>query len=116
MTAGRHLIHRCDVQRYADAAQGYGDKRTPANHLTAVHFRLIEKTQRAFNSIAGQWVVSTRYQGMFLFSADVAAGDRITNVVDEYGEAVDGNFEVAGGMKRRGHAMRHKMLELHKVS
>lgn len=113
---GMTFVHRCDVQRYSTSAEGYGEKRTPVAHISGVHFRLKTETQRAFNSLTGQWMVSTRYRGLFPFDTDAIAGDRITNVVDEYGDAVAGNWEVKGVMPRRGHAGRHKSLELEKVS
>lgn len=116
MTIGRHLFHRCDVQRYDTTAQGYGSKREPAAHLRGVHCRLKTETQRGFNSLTGQWMVSTRYKLQVMKSADVIAGDRVTAVTDEYGADIDGNFEVASVMDRRGHTLRMKTLELNKVS
>jgi hypothetical protein len=116
MTAGRHLLHRCDVQRYATAAQDYGKKRTPAAHLRGVHCRLKTETQRAFNSLTGQWLVSTRYWLQVMRDVDIVAGDRVTAVVDEYGASIPGDFEVAGAADRRAAMLRLKTLELNKVS
>lgn len=114
--SGRHLIHRCNTQRYTASSQGYGQKRTPAANLTAVHCRLQTKQQRAFNTLTGEWLVSTRYQMQFLRDADVIAGDRITAVTDEYGASIAGNFEVAGIIDRRAAMLRLKTAELNKVS
>lgn len=116
MAVSLTLDHRCDVQRYTEAAQGYGEKRTAAAHLSGVHCRLAEKSERFFDSLAGQWRVTTAYRLLVPFATDIAAGDRVTNVTDEYGTAVAGNWEVAGVMKRRGQMGRHKSAELNKVS
>lgn len=116
MLDGRHLHHRCAVQRYAATAQDYGQKRTPAAHLSDVHCRLKTDTQRAFNSLTGQWMVSTRYRLQVQRTVDIIAGDRVTAVYDEYGAAIPGNFEVAGEATRRGAMMRLKTLELNKVN
>lgn len=116
MPIGLTLIHRCAVQRYATAAEGYGSKRTAAAHLSDVHCRLQTKMQRAFNSLSGQWLVTTSYRLLVPYGTDVLAGDRITSVVDEDGNTVAGNWEVAGVLEKRGHATRHKSLELNKVA
>lgn len=116
MRVGRHLVHRCDTQRYSEVTQGYGSQRTPTDHLYSLHCRFKTDVQRGFNSVSGHWVVSTGYKLMVEFDADVVAGDRVTNVLDERGQAIPGNYEVAGAMERRGQAMRHKTLVLNKVA
>jgi hypothetical protein len=113
---GRHLIHRCDIHRYSSTEQGYGKKRVPSIEVTDVPCRLKEKVQRAFNSVTGQWMVDTRYTLQVEFGADLIAGDRVTNVVDEYGQAMLGNYEVAGVHHRRAASLRMKVAELNKVS
>lgn len=124
MTVGFHLIHRCDVERYAEVegTQGYGEQKAPAAHLSRVHCRLKTEAQRGFNSITGQWVVSTRYKLLVQFDEDILAGDRITNLVDEYGKVDarrDGKphtYEVSGETPLRGHTLRLKKLELNQVT
>lgn len=113
---GRHLTHRCNTQRYTATAQSYGRQRVPAAHLTAVHCRLKTETQRAFNSVTGEWLVSTRYKLQVLRSEDILAGDRVTAVIDEFGDNIPGDFEVAGEAVRRGAALWARTLELNKVA
>jgi hypothetical protein len=113
---GSHLIHRCDVQRYTETSQGYGEQRTPAAHLSDVHCRLKTEQQRAFNSLTGQWLVTTRYKLLVQFLEDITAGDRVTNIVDEYGVTDTHTYEVAGATPLRGHTLRLNKLELNKVS
>ncbi|MBX3056926.1 MAG: hypothetical protein KF770_10680 [Anaerolineae bacterium] len=113
---GRYLIHRCNTQRYTAVAQGYGRQRTPAAHLVAVHCRFKEEVRHAFNSVTGEWVVNTRYKLQVQRDEDIVAGDRVTGLIDEYGTAVPGDFEVAGGMTRRGASVRLRTLELNKVA
>lgn len=116
MSAGRHLFHRCDVQRYATTTQDYGQKREPAAHLSDVHCRLKTEPQRAFNSLTGQWMVSTRYRLQVMRDVDIVAGDRVTAVIDEYKTSIPGDFEVAGVADRRAVGLRLKTLELNKVN
>lgn len=111
---------RCDVQRRATTAQGYGSKPSYSSHLTGQPFLLVTKTQRGFNSVTGEWLVSTSYAGHFPSDADVQEGDQLRNVsLDRNAdpETIGGTFQVDGGaISRRGRGSRVKILGLRRVS
>ena len=111
-----NLIHRCDVDRYTASAQGYGKQRTPEPHLIDVFCRFKHDTQDGFNSLTGHFAVADRYSLQVGFHEDIAPGDRVSNVVDEYGEPIAGNFEVKSVLPKRGKYNHVKVVELHKVS
>jgi hypothetical protein len=111
-----HFDHRCDVQRYSLAVDAYNNQaRTPGPHLSDVPCRLVIKAQRGFNSLTGQWMVTTAYKLFVVHSLDVKAGDRITNLVDETGSINAHNFEVEAALPHRGRTVQHRTLELRKV-
>ncbi len=114
-----HLVDHCDVERYTQSAsgQGYGRKRVPAVHLSNVSCRLVTKTRRGFNSVTGEWLVTTEYKLLALHGADIEEGDRITSVVLQDGTLSQLDFEVDGGsIPHRGHMAWHKTLMLRRVT
>lgn len=110
----------CDVQRRGTTAQGYGAKPSYAIHLTGQPFLLVAKAERGFNSVTGEWLVSTSYTGHFPAGVDVQEGDRLTNVsLDDKSDSEDvgGTFQVDGGaIARRGRGSRVKIVGLKRVS
>jgi hypothetical protein len=110
----------CDVQRRAKVAQGYGSKPSYGEHLTGQPFLLVMKAQRGFNSLTGEWLVSTSYSGHFPAAVDIQEGDRLTNVaLNREGDSEDigGTFQVDGGvMPRRGRGTRVKIVGLKRVN
>ena len=110
----------CDVQRRATVAQGYGSKPSYAEHLTGQPFLLVMKAQRGFNSLTGEWVVSTIYNGHFSAAVDIQEGDRLTNVAlnrEGNSEDIGGTFQVDGGViPQRGRGTRVKIVGLKRVS
>lgn len=113
---GHSLIHRCTVQRRSTKQRGYGSEAKYDNLLTSEHCRLVTKAQKGFNSITGQWVVTTNYLMLFQFGANVMAGDRVTGIVDESGAAISGNFEIEAVIPRRSQVSRLQAATLNKVS
>lgn len=111
---------RCDVKRRATTAQGYGSKPSYALHLTGQPFLLVTKTQRGFNSVTGEWLVSTSYTGHFPTGTDIQEGDQLANVsLDDNADSdvVGGTFQVDGGaVSRRGRGSRVKIVGLKRVS
>lgn len=112
------LSDSCDVSRRSAAAQGYGSKPTyAAAHLIAEPCRLIESSQKGFNSITAQWLTEAAFKMLVLPETDIQDGDRITNIKLKDGTIFSQNFEVDGGaLQHRGRMVRHRVLLLKKVS
>ena len=83
MGIGAHLTHRCTVQRKSQSGtDGHNNPTyTWADQDTDVHCRLFEKKLRTLTDQQAEFVVVTEYRMLFERSADVLAGDRITDVV-----------------------------------
>lgn len=119
-----HLTDTCDFLARGVRKQAYGAKPTHDTYLaTAVPCRLIEKTQRGFNSITAQWLTTTTYKLMLPYETEILEGDRVTNIRLYGNQASDRDallqqhFEVEGGaLAKRGALVRHKTVSLKKVS
>lgn len=111
------LVDKCSTKRRGREAQPYGGKPQYLERpLTDAPCRLKTKTERGFNSITAEWVVTTDYELHLQADADIREGDRV-NITLQDGTVIPENLEVDGGaIQRRGRMDQIKLVSLKKVS
>lgn len=102
-----HLGHRFTVQRNTSSAKDpYNNTATAWTVIaTDVHGRLIESRSQQVPSETAQAVVVSSYTLLALADADIAVGDRVTDVIYEDGSAAGLTFRVSDLVTRRAGAV-----------
>lgn len=103
-----HFADVVDIWRPVVSNEPYGGRDVPGQHICDLPCRLSEREQRGFNSVTGQWVITTDYHLQIGHNADVRVGDQVRNIRRDRGTAVPAILEIVGGGKRRGKLVRMK--------
>jgi len=121
---GLYLTDTCELLARGTKLQAYGIKPTHTTPLAEnVPCRLIEKTQRGFNSVTGQWLTTTTYKLFLPYDQEIIEGDRVTNIrlhgnqESNQVALLTHHYEVEGGaLPHRGAMAQHKTVMLKKIN
>lgn len=115
------LIHTCTLVRPSYSTDAYdnelADYDSPAQTLTKVRCRLVEKQKTWITDERSESLVVTESKMLFPPGTDLQARDRVTKVTLEDGTVVSAVFEIRQPpVTRRGRSARHLSAQVKRLS
>lgn len=114
-----HLLHTCTIERATSQPNAlHEDVPTWVAWAEDVPCRLVMQQQRQFIDAIAEYAVTSGYKLLLPhgYGAEVAEGDRVTQVVYEDGTEAPGAFVVRSILPRRARCERHVTLQLERYS